>query len=93
VRNHLFPTFTMDADSFERSLPIITNLAQKLALSCHCWREGAWYAIAFKDQAVDHDFYYTAKHEQIMINKLKKEIVFDLFYAAEDTFNNGKAIS
>lgn len=93
MRNHLFPAFTMDADSFERSLPIITNLSKKLDLPCHCWRQGAWYAIAFKDQAVNHGLYYTAKHEQIMIDMLKNEVIFDLFYVAEDTFNNGKSIS
>ena len=93
MRSHLFPTFTMDAENFERALSVITNLTEELHLSCSYWRQGPWYAISFKDQAINHGIYYTAKHEQKMINALTKEVEFDLVYVAEDTFNNGKSIS
>lgn len=92
MRSHLFPTFTMDAENFELAIPIISTLAEELDLPCCYWRQGSGYAFSFKDLAVNHSIYYTAKHEQIIIDRLQREVEFNLSYVTEETFNKGKII-
>ncbi|WP_031513195.1 hypothetical protein [Desulfofalx alkaliphila] len=93
MRSHLYPTFAVDHENFEKALPVALGLSQKLNMPCRYWKTGDYYVIAFKDQAINRGFYYTHKHEQEMISVLENHIDFHLVYTKEEKFQNGKKLS
>lgn len=90
MRNHLYPTFAVDHENFERALPVALNLSKEFNLPCRFWQIGDWYAISFKDQAINHGFYYSHKHENELIENLQKKVEFQLLYSKEENFAKGK---
>lgn len=92
VRSHLYPTFAVDHENFEKAIPVAIHLSQELDLPCRYWKTGDFYVISFKDQAVNQGFYYTHRHEEELIVGLESRIDFHLVYTKEEKFNNGKEL-
>ncbi|MEG6614866.1 hypothetical protein V6C27_00265 [Peptococcaceae bacterium 1198_IL3148] len=92
MRYHLYPTFAVDHENFEKALPVALNLSKRFNLPCRFWQSGDLYAISFKDQAINHGFYYSHKHESELIANLESQIDFQLLYAKEEAFEKGKEL-